>query len=144
MLLKTGEIEFSDFWTGENSLSRAVGKRQNVYRRGAPGNCCLVEQEHPEVSIRRQCELLGVSRAGLMPSNSSVLANGANVMCSRCGSIVTVCREYTDSRNRTPFWPGYPETALPGAIVSLLLFLGCDGTYRFVSRLEKQDRYLIP
>lgn len=42
------------------------------------------------------------------------------------------------------FLAGYPETALPGAIVSLLLFLGCDGTYRFVSRLEKQDRYLIP
>ena len=35
------------------------------------------------------------------------------------------------------FLSGHREVALPGAIVSALLFLGCAALYRFVSRIER-------
>lgn len=38
------------------------------------------------------------------------------------------------------FLAGHPGTAVPGAIVSGLLFLACFGLYRFVVRLERQAR----
>jgi len=38
------------------------------------------------------------------------------------------------------FLAGHHETALPGAIVSGLLFAACGGLYRFVARLERQAK----
>ena len=38
------------------------------------------------------------------------------------------------------FLAGHRETAVPGAIVSGLLFLACGGLYWFVVRLERQAK----
>ena len=38
------------------------------------------------------------------------------------------------------FLAGHHDAALPGAIVSGLLFLACGGLYRFVVRLEGQAK----
>ncbi len=55
-----------------NSLFHEVGKLQveldwlrHVVRRSAPAARALVDRDHPKLSISRQCELLGVSRASL-------------------------------------------------------------------------------
>ncbi len=38
------------------------------------------------------------------------------------------------------FLAGHADAALPGAIVSGLLFLACGGLYRFVVRIERQEK----
>ena len=42
------------------------------------------------------------------------------------------------------FLAGHRETAVPGAIVSGLLFLACGGLYWFVARLECQAKKAEP
>jgi predicted Co/Zn/Cd cation transporter (cation efflux family) len=42
------------------------------------------------------------------------------------------------------FLAGHRDVAIPGAVVSGLLFLGCFGLYLFVIRLERVARKRLP
>lgn len=51
-------------------------------------------------------------------------------------AVLLVVQMWLLSATLEAFLGGYVETALPGAIVSGLLSLGCGALYRFVAHLE--------
>jgi hypothetical protein len=54
--------------------------------------------------------------------------------------ILLIIQIWLISATLNAFLAGYDETAVPGAIVSGVLFLGCFGLYRFVTRLDKRSQ----
>ncbi len=54
--------------------------------------------------------------------------------------LVLVVQVWLLSATLDAFLAGHHDVAIPGAVVSGLLFLGCFGLYRFVVRLERAAR----
>ena len=53
--------------------------------------------------------------------------------------ILLVFQMWLLSATLDTYLAGHPETALPGAVVSGLLFGACFALYRFIGRLDRQS-----
>lgn len=54
--------------------------------------------------------------------------------------LVLIVQVWLLSATLDAFLAGHRDVAIPGAVVSGLLFLGCFGLYQFVVRLERAAR----
>ena len=54
--------------------------------------------------------------------------------------VLLIVQVWLLSATLESFLSGHPETALPAAVVSALLFLACFGLYLFVDRVDAQVR----
>ncbi len=54
--------------------------------------------------------------------------------------LLLVVQVWLLSATLDAFLAGHRDAAIPGAVVSGILFLACGGLYRFVARLEREAR----
>lgn len=58
--------------------------------------------------------------------------------------VLLIVQVWLLSATLDAFLAGHRDAAVPGAIVSGVLFLACFGLYQFVVRLERQSRKRAP
>jgi hypothetical protein len=71
------------------------------------------------------------------PDNRGITAlDGAIALIA----VLVVVQMWLVSATLESYLAGHDDAALPGAIVSGLLFAGCFGLYRFIERIDREAR----